>query len=305
MKDCNGGPTYAGELFDTRLTQASASSPTGFCGVPFGYAANGSPSNVIPASKMDPLGVKLSTLFPGANASGNGFNYVANPILQQDRNQGDVRVDQNFSEKDTAFYRFSIARQPSIIPSTFPGFADGGGFFSGDEENTSYSAAVSETHIFSPTHVNELRLGYNRLHSRRFQFNANTDVSAQVGFPGVPFEPGTDNGGLPQLTFNDVATLGSPTFLPSNEIQNTYSIADTFTLIKSAHTLKFGGEWRPEEFTIFQPADPRGTMDFGPQFTDNPAAPGTGGSGFSTLLTGQPGGGSINNLHNIDYRRQN
>jgi hypothetical protein len=305
VNDCNGRPTYAGELFDTKLTEKSASSPTGFCGVPFGYDANGNPSNVIPNNKMDPLGVKLAALFPAPNANGSGFNYVANPKLVQSRNQGDVRADQNFSEHDNAFYRFSISRQPSSIPSTFPGLADGGGFFSGDERNTAYSAAASETHVFSPSLVNEVRLGYNRLHSRRFQFNSNTDVSGQIGFPGVPYSPGTNNGGLPQLTFSDIATLGSPTFLPSDEIQNTYSVSDTVTLIKGAHTWKFGGEVRPEEFTIFQPADPRGNMSFGPLFTDNPAAIGTGGSGFATLLTGQPGGGSINNLHNIDYKRGN
>ncbi len=303
--DCNGRPTYAGELFDTTLTQASGASPTGFCGVPFGYDASGNPSNVIPAAKTDPLGAKLAALFPAGNVNGNGFNYVANPKLAESRNQGDVRGDQNFSEHDNAFYRFSMSRQPSSIPSTFPGLADGGGFFSGDERNTAYSAAVSETHIFSPRLVNELRLGYNRLHSRRFQFNSNRDVSGEVGFPGVPYSPGTNNGGLPQLTFSDMATLGSPTYLPSDEIQNTYTISDTVTLIRGSHTWKFGGEIRPEEFTIFQPADPRGEMSFGNQFTDNPAAPGTGGSGFATLLTGQPDGGSINNLHNIDYQRGN
>jgi outer membrane receptor protein involved in Fe transport len=152
--------------------------------------------------------------------------------------------------------------------------------------------------------VNELRLGYNRLHSRRFQFNSNENVSARIEFPGVPYSPGTNNGGLPQLTFSDVDTLGSPTYLPSNEIQNIYSAADTFTLISGPHTWKFGGEFRPEEFTIFQPASPRGNMDFGPLFTDNPAAPGSGGSGLASMLAGQPDGGAINNLHNIDYRRQ-
>ncbi len=64
--------------------------------------------------------------------------------------------------------------------------------------------------MFSPTRVNEVRIGYNRLHSNRFQFFSNEDVSATVGFPGVPYQPGTDNGGLPQMYFNDVATLGSP-----------------------------------------------------------------------------------------------
>ncbi|HEX4167465.1 MAG TPA: TonB-dependent receptor [Bryobacteraceae bacterium] len=302
--DCNGKPTYSGELFDTTLTQPSASSPTGYCGVPFGYDRNGNPSNVIPASKIDPLGAKLAQLYPMPNANGLGYNYLLNPELVTNRNQGDIRIDQVFSSKDSAFYRFSVSQEPSTIPSPLPGLADGGGFFSGIQQNNGYSLAISETHIFSPTLVNELRLGYNRLHSSRDQFNYDQNVSGSIGFPGVPFAPGTSNGGLPQLTFNDMSNLGSPTYLPSNEIQNTYSVSDTFTLISGGNTWKIGGEFRPEEFTIYQPADPRGSMSFGTQFTDNPADPGSGGSGFSTLLTGQPDGGNINNLNNVDYLRK-
>ena len=302
--DCNGAPTYAGELFDTKLTQTNSASPTGYCGVPFGYDRNGNPTNAIPAFKIDPLGLKLAQLYPLPNANGLGYNYLLNPELVLNRNQGDARVDQVFSSKDSAFYRFSISQEPSTIPSPLPGLADGGGFFSGIQQNNGYSAAISETHIFSPTRVNELRLGYNRLHSSRNQFNADQNVSAAIGFPGVPFSAGTSNGGLPQLSFSDLSNLGSPTYLPSNEIQNTYSVSDTFTLISGANTWKFGGEFRPEEFTIYQPADPRGSMSFGTQFTDNPAAPGTGGSGLATLFTGQTSGGNINNLNNVDYLRK-
>lgn len=303
--DCNGKPTYAGELFDTRLTQASASSPTGYCGVPFGYNANGTPSNAIPPGRQDPLGQKLMALFPAPNANASGYNYVSNPVLVENRDQGDARVDQVFSNKDTAFYRFSLSRSPSQIPAPLPGLADGGGFFSGVQQFNGYSVAVSETHVFSPTRVNELRLGYNRLRASRFQFNYNVDVAGQVGFPGVPYSQGSDNGGLPQLTFSDASNLGSPTYLPSLEIQNTYSASDTFTLIRGGQTWKFGGDFRPEEFTIYQPATPRGALSFGPVYTDNPAQPGSGGSGLADLLAGQPDGGSVNNLHNVDYTRKN
>jgi hypothetical protein len=305
VPDCNGNQTYAGELFDTRQTQASASSPTGYCGVPFGYNADGTPSNVIPTSRQDPLGQRLMALFPAPNANGSGYNYVSNPILDQSRNQGDVRVDQVLSSKDNAFYRFSVSRSPTLIPSPLPGLADGGGFFAGIQDFNGYNAAISETHIFSPTRVNELRLGYNRLRASRFQDNYNQDVAAQLNFPGVPYAAGTDNGGLPQLTFSDASNLGSPTYLPSLEIQNTYSASDTFTVIRGGQTWKFGGDFRPEEFTIFQPAAPRGALDFGPVYTDNPAQPGTGGSGLASMLAGQSDGGTINNLHNVDYTRKN
>jgi outer membrane receptor protein involved in Fe transport len=300
--DCNGMPTYQGELFDTAATQTSTVNPSGFCGVPFGYSG-GHPSNVIPSGRIDPLGQKLIDLFPLPNTTGLGYNYLSNPVLSQSANQGDARVDQIFSAKDSAFYRFSASRSPSVIPSPFPGVADGGGFFDGIQQVSGYSAAVSEAHVFSPTKVNEIRLGYNRANTSRFQQNYHTDISGEVGFPGVPFTPEDNNGGLPQLTFNDASTLGSPTYLPAIELQNTYTLSDTFTLITGNKTWKFGGEIRPEENTIYEPADPRGSMGFSTQFTDNAGNPGSGGSGLSTLLTGQPVNGNINNLNNIDYFR--
>ena len=301
--DCNGRPTYAGEIFNTRLSQDSSTSFTGVCGVPFQYDATGKPLNVIPASAMDPLALRLAALYPEPNAPNrNGFNFVSNPILNQDRNNFDIRVDHKFSDKDTSFYRFSYEDQPSSIPPAFPNsLADGGGFFSGVEDNAYRSLALSETHMFSPRLVNEFRAGYNRIHSQRFQFNYNKDVSGQLQFPGVPFVP--MNGGLPQLTFSDVSTLGSPTFLPSLEIQNTFTYSDNLTLIRGKHSLKFGTEVRFEEFTIFQPASPRGDLNFGGGFVSNPDSDTGVQAGFAQFLLGIPDGGSITNLHNVDYLR--
>src|SRR6516225_3248349 len=307
--DCNGNPTYAGEIFDTRLTQMSGASSTGLCGVPVGgYTAAGIPTNIIPSgagnNKIDPLAAHILSLLPPANTSGNGFNYIANPVENTHRANFDIRVYHKFSDKDNSFYRFSYEDQPRSIPPPFPGsLIDGGGFFSGVESNSYRSLAISESHLFRTSLVNEFRLGYNRINSHRYQFNYNVDVSGQVGFPGVPFTP--INGGLPQLTFGDgsAPTLGSPTFLPSVEIQNTYVLSDNLTWVKGKHTLKFGTEIRREEFTIFQPASPRGNESFGTSFTDNPANPGTGGLGLASFLLGLADGGSINNLHNVDYFR--
>ena len=300
--DCNGRPTYNGELFNTRLSQDSSTSFTGVCGVPFQYDATGKPLNIIPASAMDQLALRLAALYPEPNINGNGFNFVSNPILNQNRNNFDIRVDHKFSERDTSFYRFSFEDQPSNIPPQFPNsLADGGGFFSGVEDNAYRSLALSETHMFNPRLVNEFRAGYNRIHSQRFQFNYNKDVSGQLQFPGVPFVP--MNGGLPQLTFSDVSTLGSPTFLPSLEIQNTFSYLDNLTVIRGKHSLKFGTEIRFEEFTIFQPASPRGNLSFGGGFVSNPDSDTGVTAGFAQFLLGIPDGGSITNLHNVDYLR--
>ena len=189
--DCNGRATYGGEIFNSRLAQTDGSGA--ICGVPFGYDGSGNPSNVMPSSVIDPLATRLAALFPSPNADGTqGFNFVANPKLRQNRNNFDVRVDQNFSAKDSGFFRFSYEHQPSIIPAVFQATGGNGADFStGDEDQSYRSVALSETHLFTSKLANEFRFGYNRIHSRRFQFNFDKDVSAELGIPGVPFTPST------------------------------------------------------------------------------------------------------------------
>jgi hypothetical protein len=272
--DCNGNKTYAGELFNTRQTQVSSLNGSGYCGVPFGYVG-------------------------GAI----GYNFLSNPITTETEQQGDVRVDQVISSHDTAFYRFSMSSDPKTIGSPYGGIADGGGFFDGIQQITAYSGVASEAHVFSAHKVNEIRFGANRLKTSRYQFNSNEDVAATVGFPGVPYVAGTDNGGLPQMTFTDGSNLGSALFLPAIERQTTFMLSDTFTLISGNDTWKFGGEIRPEHFSIYEPAYPRGFLTFTHTYTDNAGLTGAGGNSYADLLTGQTSGGNINNLNNIDYSR--
>jgi Carboxypeptidase regulatory-like domain/TonB dependent receptor/TonB-dependent Receptor Plug Domain len=306
--DCSGNPTFVGELFNARQTTVvpkMPAHPTGLCGVPIATDGAGNPTNIFPAGSVDPLAARLAALIPSPNSDNPGFNYIAVPVRTENRNNFDVRIDNTFSASDSLFGRFSYEDQPSFIPSPFNNVLDGGGFFDGHEDFSYRSFAVSETHVFNSTHVNEIRFGYNRINAHRFQNNFDTDVSSQLDFPGVPFEAGTNNGGLPTLTFADGSApeLGASGFLPSIEKQNSYVFTDNFTWVRGRHSLKIGTEIRYEQFTIFQPSQSRGAADFGPTFTDNPAAPGTGGNGFATFLLGISDGGSIVNLHNVQYHR--
>ena len=306
--DCNGNPTFVGEIFNSRLTESvangstnafAAQNPNGTCGFPIVGA--GGKLNVF--SSVDPLAARLSAFWPRPNASIAGNNFLSDPRRRETRNNFDIRIDHKINDKDNAFGRFSYEDQPSFIPPPFNNVLDGGGFFDGIEDNSYRSVALSETHLFKSSLVNEFRVGYNRINSHRFQLNFNQNVASQLNFPGVPFTP--INGGLPSITFSDgTASIGSSGFLPSVEKQNSYVFTDNLTWIHGRHSMKYGTEVRVEQFTIFQPAASRGTMDFGSQFTDNPAAPATGGGSFASFLLGVPDNGSITSLHNIDYRRQ-
>ena len=317
--DCSGNPTYVGEIFNTRQTMIASANPfaaqnlNGLCGVPIGTNAAGIPTNIFTGNAglntpIDPLAARLAALFPAPNANISGNNFLSDPSRRESRNNFDIRIDHKIGVKDDAFGRFSYEDQPSFIPPPFNNVLDGGGFFDGVEDDSYRSVALSETHLFSPTVVNEFRVGYNRINSHRLQLNYNQDISQQLGFPGVPFTP--INGGLPSISFSDgTVSIGSSTFLPSVEKQNSFVFTDNLTWIHGRHSLRFGTELRFEQFTIFQPAESRGDMSFGGDFTDNPAAPTTGsssftGGAFATFLLGIPDGGDISSLHNIDYHRQ-
>lgn len=301
--DCSGNPTFFGEIFNARLTQASNLNPSGFCGVPI---ASGGQLNVFPGGLIDPLATRLSAFYPAPNTNRSGSNFLVDPARKETRNNFDIRVDHKISSKDDAFARFSYEDQPSVIPSPFNNVLDGGGFFDGIEDNSYRSLALSETHVFSATLVNEFRAGYNRINAHRFQLNFDKNVAGDPGFginyPGIPFN--SINGGLPEIDFGDgTVTIGSSTFLPSVEIQNSYVFTDNLTWVHGRHSLKVGTEIRREQFTLFQPAASRGNLGFGSDFTDNPAAPSTGGSAFASFLLGIPDFGEITSMHNVDYHR--
>ena len=308
--DCNGNGTFVGQIFNTRLTQQNRFdlNPNGFCGVPI--TSDGTPAgilNVFPGTLIDPLAARLASFYPPTNTTLGGQNFLTEPVRKESRNNFDIRVDHRFSETDNAFVRFSYEDQPSLIPAPFNNALDGGGFFDGEEDFSYRSLALSEVHSFSPKVINEARFGYNRINAHRFQLNSDKNIAGDpsfgINYPGIPFGP--QNGGLPEIDFGDgSATIGSATFLPSIEKQNSFVLNENLTWIRGRHSLKFGTELRLEQFTIFQPAASRGNLGFGSEFTDNPGSPTSGGSAFASMLLGIPDFGEITSLHNVDYRRQ-
>ena len=306
--DCSGNPTYQGEIFNPRLTQASGANPTGYCGVPVGVDGSGVPTNIFPSSgpsAISPVAARLAALFPAPNVDINGNNYLVDPKKSLNQNNFDIRVDHRFSDKDNFFARVSYEDQPIYTPGPFTNALDGGGFTAGNQDNAYRSVAISELHTFSTKLLNEFRFGYNRINAHRVEPNANTDVSGQFGLLGVPFQPGI--GGLPSMCFLNYQCIGSSDFLPSVEKQNSFVLNENIIWIHGRHSFKFGTELRKEQFTIFQDSAPRGDMSFGPDFSSNPGADQTngsvGGDDIASFLLGVPDGASIVNLHGVDYHR--
>jgi hypothetical protein len=214
--------------------------------------------NQLPTARLDPNSVKLLNLYPAQDVPGLFNNYASNPIIQNNVNQFDIRGDENFSERDTMFARFSYSDNPQFLPGPFKGIADGGAFAQGYQTATSVNIAASETHTFSPTTVNEARVGFSRIGASRKQPNAtdSSNIPAEYGIQGIPQVP--SNGGLPTIGISGLGQLGSNGYLPSVEVNSTSQLTENLTHIHGKHTFKAGFEGQHVRFTILQPAWGRG-----------------------------------------------
>src|ERR1700722_726068 len=289
------GRTFAlGQVFDPSTTRAvtcgvadPVSGITAPCtGVPagtqLGFVREPFPGNILPASRLDANAIKLLNLYPAPNLPGLFNNYAANPKLSNNADQFDVRVDHNFSQKDSIFGRVSYVDNPTFIPGPFGGIADGGSFSSGDQDAKSLNTVVSETHMFTPTLINEVRAGYNRISSSRLQPNANTTgIPDQFGIPGVP--QADSNGGLGRFFISGFNQLGSNQFLPSIELSTTSQVTDNLTKSLGRHTIKVGFQYQRLGFNILQPPSGRGAWSFSGVYSEIPSTSG-GNTGLAQLL---------------------
>lgn len=285
-----------GQVFDpatTRAVTAGQVDPvTGLVATKTGYVRDPFAGNIIPAGRIDPNAIKLLNLFPAPNAVGAN-NFTSSPVLRNRGDSFDARIDHNFSDKDQMFGSFSFVNNPQLIPGPFGGIADGGAFQDGNQTANSINMAFSETHTFSPTLINEARLGLNRIGTGRLQPNGNTmGIPEQFGIQDIPQIP--LNGGLPAFGFNGFATLGSNAFLVSQEFNSTVQFTENLTKIYNAHTFKGGFEMQHIKFSTLQPPWSRGQFNFGGNYTDIPSGNTTnmGGPQFVLTPTGStvPGG---------------
>jgi len=313
--DLLGRTTALGQVFDPSTTRTvscgvadpvtgiTAPCPSGVSsGSQIGFVREPFPGNILPASRLDPNAIKLLNLYPLPTNSGLFNNYASNPVLRNNADQFDIRGDQNFSEKDSLFARVSYVDNPEFLPGPFPGIADGGAFAQGNQTAKSWNAALSESHTFSPSLVNEARLGFNRIDTTREAPDANTPgIPAQFGIQGVPEVP--SNGGLGRINITGLTGLGSNNYLPSIELSNTLQFTDNLTKNLGRQSIKVGFEVQHLRFSILQPPQGRGQWNFSGVYTEVPTT-GGGNTGLAQmLLTPTPGtvAGASNLVGGADY----
>ena len=200
-----------------------------------------------------------------------GFNFTNTPVRSINEGEFDVRLDHQFSSKDSAFARFSYDQAVSFVPGgSPPGFAELNTFGSSENiQNHGRNIAVSETHVFSDRTVNQVNAGFNRIFNHFTSAQSGTCYAAAIGIQGANLGSACDSTtgypaslnqstkGLHQLR-DDVGGLrvggywsaGDRGFSPFQGGTNVFSISDSFDMIRGKHDIRVGMGIRAQQMNV-------------------------------------------------------
>jgi hypothetical protein len=295
--DYQGTRTAAGQTLVTNVpTSAERNGDFSRSGLVAVDPASGQPlpGNLVPKYYLNPIGVAIAALYPLPDRSAPGANFVSSPSLTDDQNQFDVRLDHSFRQSDNLFTRYSF-----VDDNLFDPFAGS----SGDASIPGYgiqvpsraqNLALGETHIFTPTLLSELRLGFNRVSNGDYQQGQGTSINRQLGLPELSTNP--RDWGLTLTSVNGFSPIGDDPTTPEHGTTNTDQIADNATWVRGRHLVKFGLELRLLQQNAYRDIESRGFFNFTGLLLGNP---------LEELLLGAPtetGGATENNPEHLRSR---
>jgi hypothetical protein len=262
-------------------------------------------ANVMCSGQIDQVALNILKLYPLPNTNnGDTYNnYNTTVDSASDTWQWGTRVDWNISSKDQAFSRFSYFHNQNTNKPALGSILDGGSVGPITAEiqgGLGENFAFSETHLFTPTLVNEVRFGYNYGHFGGQQANSTSNVATALGLGGIP--AGSSNGGLPKVAVSGLTAFGSATSLPNLVHNDVFQILDNVTKIVGNHSLKFGVELHSIRFAVLGPPASRGTYNFNGYFT-GAAGKSFTGYGVADFLLDQMNSATLSNENQFDDAR--
>ena len=265
-----------------------------------GQQFQGQPCNVIPQGLWNSIGQKLIGKYPlptpGYDVNGN--NFQSQPVRSLYQTKIDIRVDNSFSSADSLFSRFSYDQATSYVPGGAAGFFAEANAFGSNQGITNHArnAAIGETHVFTPTTVNQFNLGYNRIFNYITSQGTGTCASAMLGIPGANLGCSTSNTcsssscGLTSIniTGGGYWSLGDRGYSPFQGGTNIFTINDTIDMTRGKHDVKVGMGIRINQMNVRAEGFQDGFWIFGGAWTTDAFDPSLNlpGSSMADLLLG-------------------
>lgn len=248
--------------------------------------------NIIPASRLDRTALDLLKYWPVANQPGlvNGSNnYVPNTSQANRQKNLIAKIDHIFSEKNRISMRYNYGSQDYIFNPIY-----------GTQTNTpdrwrySNGAGIDNVYVFSPTLLNDVRVGFTRYEQ------SNTPVLAGLDLTSLGFSKALNDSienrarQFPTLNINGFQSLGGAA--NNDTITNYSTLTDELTWNKGTFIFHFGAEFRLMQANNFAIGNENPTLTFGSTYTNGPldnSAASPLGQGLASFLLGIPTGGSV------------
>ena len=268
------------------------------------------PNNVIPASRFDPVAAQIQAMIPAAVHPGLVNNW--DNFGPGDRTQiiPSFKIDHNFWRTSKLSYYFQYYRGREYNTGGIDGLPNP---ITANRAKRIYAFTMRLNYDLSitPTLLLHAGAGVQRFVNRDASPDAvmNYDAPKELGLVGGSTNPtgfptitglGASSGGM-GLPMGPSSASIAPTQKPTSVL--------SLTLVRNAHTYKFGGEFRIDAFSNLN-LKTQGTYTFSATQTTLPSSQGQnlgGGSiGFpyASFLLGAVSTANVTNLQDPQFRKQ-
>ncbi len=254
--------------------------------------------NLIPAARISPQALRLINLFPAPNGPGISDNFSASGTDNFDGDQYNIRGDHYWSKNLHFFGRYSGAKYKRIKPGAFGTLLGGPGLsgarFAGSSNVRNRSIAAGFDYVLSPTVITDFRFGYFKYDVNVLPGGFGTNPAADIGIPGLNLD--ANSSGMP---FFDIQGTGGTKLgfaldpngcnCPLIEQEHQFQWVNNWTLLRTDHTYRFGGDLRwATNLRVPSDAHRAGQVHFGEARSAfvNPDRTHSGGLGVATRLLG-------------------
>ncbi len=243
--------------------------------------------NMIPSGAIDPFAKKLLEFYPAPNLPNSTLrnNHQISQGRPVNKDQFILRMDFAESSRSQWFGRYSWGDENQLNEALY---------LNGFQVLTNVEQYMgSNVRIFSPSTVNEARFGYTSFfNSAGRELAFKRDVVTELGIPGLKGgEPVT--WGIPSVAITNYSGFGDDSEGPYANDNHSMQFVDNFSWMGGAHSIRFGGEVRRDEFNQVGNQFARGSFLFDINATATTvknasgALAASGGDAFADFLLGQ------------------
>ncbi|MEP6706369.1 MAG: TonB-dependent receptor [Pyrinomonadaceae bacterium] len=280
--------------------------------------------NVIPAGQISAVGRNYlnsyaqptRTIFNPSgrlDCCGGRPNFFTQRANKEIIDNYEFKIDHKLSANNALAGRFTNQKLTTTRANLVPGNIATTGFGAGEERGDSRQIAISDTHTFNPTTLNEFRFGLTQIQISIFNCGVggacgvSPTYAKDIGIPNSNDGSLEASGGALIGNFNDgFLEFTGDGGLFQVKSKNPY-FADTLTVIKGNQVIKFGGELRLRHLNTID-GGRTGTLkgqfqygDRGPSTGPNPTCPAGSGTAEACFVRpdGVAYGGTGNSQANI------